>query len=276
MPRGPLAAPGYELAHIRDDATAEAGEADGLSPRTDVAVLSCLRATVALRSKVKAVRVERCEQCVVRVERGAVAGVELLRCRRVVVELGAPVSVVRVDDCDDVQIVASWAARVGYHDDSLAGPAAASAAAGAGAGAGAAAAAAAAAAADAPEAPAVGAGAVAEEAAAATGVGLSVLSTGSHAVTLVYPTHGRVDAPLREALLPETLSHRLRAHGGEEGGVGAVESRVVSPGSWGASSARVEGPRPAATVGGAVGGLGGGRAASVSAASGESPDPAVL
>jgi hypothetical protein len=226
VPRGPLAAPGFELANFRGDgdgggggaAPVAAGAADALTPRTDVAVLNCERVCVAVEAKVKAVRAERCAQMTLRVPLGAVGGVELSRCRRVVVELGAPVSVVRVDDCDDVQIVASWAARVGYADDSVAAASGAEEGAGTGAGA---------------------------------GTGLQVLTTGSHAVRLVFPLSAEPDAPLCERLLPESLMHALAPAAAAAPGGGAahapppVVSRVVAPGSWGAEASRAPAARAA-------------------------------
>lgn len=89
------------------------------SRKQDVFLLSSRGSTFTIRRKAKAIRIEKCSQCTIRVPRGTVASIEILRCQRVIVEVSSPVASIRVDDCDDTQIVANWAARKGYSDDSL-------------------------------------------------------------------------------------------------------------------------------------------------------------
>jgi hypothetical protein len=89
------------------------------SRKQDVFLLNSRGSTFTIRRKAKAIRIEKCTQCTIRVLRGTVASIEILRCKRVVVEVSSPVASIRVDDCDDTQIVANWAARKGYSDDSL-------------------------------------------------------------------------------------------------------------------------------------------------------------
>lgn len=89
------------------------------SRKQDVFLLSSRGSTFTIRRKAKAIRIEKCTQCTIRVPRGTVASIEILRCQRVIVEVSSPVASIRVDDCDDTQIVANWAARKGYSDDSL-------------------------------------------------------------------------------------------------------------------------------------------------------------
>jgi len=89
------------------------------SRKQDVFLLNSRGSTFTIRRKAKAIRIEKCTQCTIRVPRGTVASIEILRCQRVIVEVSSPVASIRVDDCDDTQIVANWAARKGYSDDSL-------------------------------------------------------------------------------------------------------------------------------------------------------------
>jgi hypothetical protein len=89
------------------------------SRKQDIFLLNSRGSIFTIRRKTKAIRIEKCSQCTIRVLRGTVASIEILRCKRVIVEVNSPVASIRVDDCDDTQIVANWAARKGYNDDSL-------------------------------------------------------------------------------------------------------------------------------------------------------------
>lgn len=169
--------------------------ADGATIKTDVSISLSEKAEFHIDAKIKVLRVERCNECTVRALHGAVGSLELHHCRRMTLHVLEPISSVRIDDCDDIRIILSWRARVGYADDSrrdidamtLTGSA---------------------------------------------GVGLQVLTTGSHAVTLVYPTAADEGAPVRETLLPEVLVHSVTADSGDSTGRGAVKTKHLSHGSW--------------------------------------------
>ena len=89
------------------------------SRKQDVFILNSRGCTFTVRRKAKAIRIEKCELCTVKVPYGTVASIEILRCKRVIVEVSNPVASIRIDDCDDTQIVASYSAKRGYIDDSI-------------------------------------------------------------------------------------------------------------------------------------------------------------
>jgi hypothetical protein len=187
-----LAPPFLELTKF-EGAITSITPSDGATMKTDVSISLSDKAEFTIDAKIKVLRVERCSECTVRALQGAVGSLELHRCRRVTLHVLEPISSIRLDDCEDVRIILSWRARFGYADDSRPGNGALP---------------------------------------ASAGVGLQVLTTGSHAVTLVYPTAADDDAPVRETLLPEILVHSLTAESGDATGRGAVQTRHLSHGSW--------------------------------------------
>jgi hypothetical protein len=199
--------------------------------KQDVFIARCTDSVVRVARHVKAVKLERCERCIVHVEAGCVATIDLNRCKRVHLHVGRPVAGIRVDDSDDVTVHASWAARVGYPDDGADGDGGERGAAGGAAATG---------------------GASAEPSlprrhGPAPGMGLHVISSGSHAVTLTYPqgpddeeevsgvedgeededSSRRRRRPWMEKLVPDTLYTVLSE---EETW---PRTTVVTHGSWG-------------------------------------------
>jgi hypothetical protein len=89
------------------------------SRKQDVFILNSRGCNFTVRRKAKAIRIEKCELCTIKIPLGSVASIEILRCKRVIIEVGSPVASIRIDDCDDTQIVASYSAKKGYIDDSI-------------------------------------------------------------------------------------------------------------------------------------------------------------
>jgi hypothetical protein len=89
------------------------------SRKQDVFILNSRGCNFTVRRKAKAIRIEKCELCTIKIPCGTVASIEILRCKRVIIEVGSPVASIRIDDCDDTQIVASYSAKKGYIDDSM-------------------------------------------------------------------------------------------------------------------------------------------------------------
>ena len=155
--------------------------------RREVYVRGCKSLAVAFPLQLKVLKVEASDNCTFEVRGGSVASVELLRCKKLTLRISAPVAAVRIDDCNDVTIELSWAARMGYVDESIEqhnmnSQNASHSSSGGGA-----------------------SGGVSPSA----GMGFNVFSTGSHAVRVNYPVSPDTDSRRVERLIPETLHTRF-------------------------------------------------------------------
>lgn len=225
-----LSVPSEAAATSQANTPAEVDAAALQLRKQDFYILHCKDSTISLPNKVKGIKLELCERCTIHVPSGTVGTVELQKCKRVTIKVDRPVSGVKVDECDDVTIEASWEARVGFLDDSIVPDpeeqtsASSESANGTDDG---------------------GDSDIDRRPVRTTGVGLHVVSTGSHAITLRYPASPHQDSVRYEKLLPDTLYTVLRAD--EDW----PKTSVVHHGSWGRDTGAVRRPAAAAGAGGA-------------------------